>query len=432
MKILAAENRAKYASENRAKYTAENRVTFASENRVTGESAENTDGHVSIPASAHAASRDGASCDGANRDVAGRGVASRGVASRDVANRGVANRGVANRDVANRGVANRGVANRDVANRGVANRGVANRDVAGRSASVARLLAVLALTAVMCAGCSLAPNGGHYPLGGFFDYVMLVITGIFIGAMGTMIGAGGGFMLVPILLLVYRMSPQHAIATSSVVVFLNALSGTFSYANQKRVDYELGLKFSVFAVPGTIVGALIAQRFSLPVFSAVFALVLALLSYSLLFKGEFYLVCAKSGIMPAERYVFDTAGQTHTYAPDLSIGYAGSVLVGLMSGLLGIGGGLIHVPLMNFMAIPIHVAAATSHFIITITGFFAVVVFAGLGKIDLDYAAFLSIGSILGAYYGAKLALISKPDVIKKTIAILLAFIAMRLFMNIT
>lgn len=297
-----------------------------------------------------------------------------------------------------------------------------------------RLIAIAApavLAAAMCAGCSLAPNGGHYPVGGFLDFVLLVATGMFIGAVGTMIGAGGGFMLVPILLLVYRMSPQHAIATSSVVVFLNALSGTFSYANQKRVDYELGVKFSVFAVPGTIIGALIAQKFSLPVFSAVFALVLALLSYSLLFKGEFYLVCANSRMMPAERFVRDTTGKTHAYSPDLSIGYAGSVLVGLMSGLLGIGGGLIHVPLMNFMGIPIHLAAATSHFIITITGFFAVVVFAGLGKIDLDYAVFLSIGSILGAYYGAKLALMSKPEVIKKTIAILLAFIAMRLLMNI-
>jgi hypothetical protein len=290
---------------------------------------------------------------------------------------------------------------------------------------------IMALAAAICTGCSGVSNGDHYPVSGFFDFILLILTGITVGAIGTMIGAGGGFMLVPILLLFYKMSPQHAIATSSVVVFLNALSGTFSYANQKRVDYELGVKFSVFAVPGTIIGALIAQKFSLPVFSAVFALVLALLSYSLLFKGEFYLVCANSRMMPAERFVCDTTGRTHAYAPDLSIGYGGSVLVGLISGLLGIGGGLIHVPLMNFMGIPIHVAAATSHFIITITGFFAVVVFAGLGKIDLDYSIFLSIGSILGAYYGAKLSLMSKPDFIKKTIAILLAVIAMRLFMNL-
>jgi len=90
-----------------------------------------------------------------------------------------------------------------------------------------------------------------------------------------------------------------------------------------------------------------------------------------------------------------------------------------------------HVPLMNFLGIPIHIAAATSHFIIVITSFFGVIVFAGLKTIDIDYAVFLGVGSIAGAYLGARMAIFTRSDVIKRVIALILVLVVLKLITGV-
>ncbi len=271
----------------------------------------------------------------------------------------------------------------------------------------------------------------HITLDGLWDVIKVVIVGLFVGFLGTMIGAGGGFLLVPIFLIFYNFTPQHAIGTSTAVVFLNALSGTFSYIEQKRIDYELGVKFSVIAVVGVIIGAFLTQALNFLVFSIMFSILLIVLSYSMVFMEDFSLVCEKTAQQPKKRVLNDAYGQIHTYAPDLSVGFGGSFIVGILSGLLGIGGGLLHVPLMSFIGIPIHVAAATSHFIVVITSFFGVLAFIGLHTIDFDYAIFVGVGTILGAVFGAKAAKQTNAVVIKKIIAFLLIFMALKLLLNL-
>lgn len=272
---------------------------------------------------------------------------------------------------------------------------------------------------------------GHYIITTVPELVLLIISGILVGILGTLIGAGGGFLLVPTLIIFFGFSPQHAIGTSLGIVFLNALSGTFSYIAQKRIDYELGVKFAVVAVPGVILGAVMTQTFSLNVFSIIFGLLLILMAYLLLFTKEFYIVCRNAIEAPKTRVLCDAIGQVHTYTPDLSIGFAGSFFVGVISGLFGIGGGIIHVPLMNFIRIPIHIATATSHFIIVITSLFGAIIFMGLKEIDYDYSLFIGIGTIFGAYWGAKIAIITGSEVIKKIIGFVLLLLALKLIFNV-
>lgn len=292
-------------------------------------------------------------------------------------------------------------------------------------------LLLLAVCAIFADSAYSAQAPTHVPITGSVDALIVIITGVIIGAIGTLVGAGGGFLHVPILLIFYGFSPIHAIATSTVAVFLNALSGTFSYIHQEKIDYELGVKFAVFAVPGVLVGSLTAQYFNVVIFSLLFAAVLTALSYSLLFMKNFQLVCSNNESEIKTRVIRDSTGGLHTFSPDLSIGYGGSFLVGIISGLFGIGGGLIHVPLMNFIGIPIHIAAATSHFIITITSFFGILIFIALKAVDLDYSIFLGVGVILGAYYGARLAMLTAPAVIKNIIAVMLIIVAVRLIIGI-
>ena len=89
------------------------------------------------------------------------------------------------------------------------------------------------------------------------EYLWLLPLGLLIGAFGTLIGAGGGFVLVPILLLVHPNEKTELItAISLAVVFFNALSGSLAYARMKRVDYKSGILFSIATIPGAILGAL--------------------------------------------------------------------------------------------------------------------------------------------------------------------------------
>ena len=272
---------------------------------------------------------------------------------------------------------------------------------------------------------------GHNAVADIPEALLLMGFGVAIGIIGTLIGAGGGFLHVPMLMIMYNFSPQHAIGTSIAVVFLNALSGTFSYMAQKKIDYEIGLKFSVVAVPGVFIGAAAAQSFSLFSFSIVFGLFLLVLSYFLLTEMKLNLVRKRVEDSPETRILQDASGEVYHYAPDMPVGLFASFFVGIVSGLFGIGGGIIHVPLMySVLGVPVHLATAISHFILAITAFFGMLCFIGLHQVDMSFAMLLGIGTILGAYYGARLSLKTHPRVIKKIVAFCLFLLSMKLLFS--
>ena len=296
------------------------------------------------------------------------------------------------------------------------------------------LSALLGWMMFLVAGSAMAapPIPAEHATLGILGAIIVFHTGILIGVIGTLIGAGGGFIHVPVLIIFYGFSPQHAIGTSMAVVMLNAISGTFAYIAQKRIDYEIGIKYAVAASPGVLVGALLSQLFTVSSFSIIFSLLLMILSYYLFSGKEFYVVRTKVAQAPNTRYLKDATGEEFSYAPDMSVGFSASILIGIFSGLFGIGGGIIHVPLMySVLGIPVHIATATSHFILAITSFLGFIVFVGLGCVDLDYAVLLGIGTIIGASFGARLSLKTHPYVIKKVIALCLFLLALRLLMDV-
>ena len=86
--------------------------------------------------------------------------------------------------------------------------------------------------------------------------VLLCLLGFAVGVFGTLVGAGGGFILTPVLLLIYPQStPALITAISLIVVFFNAGSGSLAYARQKRIDYRSGVVFALCTLPGSVLGA---------------------------------------------------------------------------------------------------------------------------------------------------------------------------------
>src|SRR5262245_52869321 len=119
------------------------------------------------------------------------------------------------------------------------------------------------------------------------EYLWLFPLGILIGAFGTLIGAGGGFILVPILLLLYPKEPAELVtAISLAVVFFNALSGSFAYARMKRVDYKSGIFFSIATIPGAVIGALATAYIPRRIFDLMFGVLMIIAAIMLWLSSE--------------------------------------------------------------------------------------------------------------------------------------------------
>lgn len=249
-----------------------------------------------------------------------------------------------------------------------------------------------------------------------------------------MVGAGGGFLIVPYLLLVKHATPDQAAGTSIAVVFLNALSGTIAYVRQKRVDYRAGVWFAIATVPGAIGGAFLSSAFSGRTFDMVFALCLLMIAAYLLWRPvneNDHARTFRPGRWAHERILVDAHGETHRYAYDLRLGIALSVLVGFLSSVLGIGGGIIHVPaLIHLLGFPAHLATATSHFILAITALIGATTHASLGHVLGKPALFMGIGVVAGAQVGARYGQRIKGPLLIRMLSFALIIVALRLVLR--
>jgi uncharacterized membrane protein YfcA len=262
-------------------------------------------------------------------------------------------------------------------------------------------------------------------------WALLCVIGLFVGAFGTLVGAAGGFILVPILLFLYPDETPATITSITLsVAFFNALSGSIAYGRLKRIDYRSGLIFSFASVPGAIIGASITSILSRGIFQILFGATLLLAAGYLMVRPERNSVTNIATRGHTKRVITDRKNNVFNYSYSLIRGITIAFGVGLISGLLGIGGGIIHVPaLTQFLCFPTHIATATSHFVVAITTFAAVIthVVTGAFTEGVHRAAVLSAGAIIGAQVGARLSQKVSGVLIVRLLAAGLAMVAIRL-----
>lgn len=229
----------------------------------------------------------------------------------------------------------------------------------------------------------------------------LVLLGFGVGTLGTLIGAGGGFILVPALILLYPAEkPEILTALSLSVVFFNALSGTIAYARMKRIDYKSGILFTIAGIPGALLGAHTVAYLPRRAFEVLFSvLMMGVAGYLMWRPGR----DEAHDAPPAP----DPEARTRFLTKRLKVGMVLSLFVGYIANLLGIGGGIIHVPAMiHLLKFPVHVATATSHFILTFLALAGTAEHAAQGAYasTARHAAFLALGAVMGAQVGARLS----------------------------
>lgn len=266
------------------------------------------------------------------------------------------------------------------------------------------------------------------------NFAFLIPIGLLVGCFGTLIGAGGGFILVPVLLLLYpHENPDVITGISLAVVFFNSLSGSITYSRLKRIDYKSGIIFAIATMPGSIIGSLTTSYVPRRIFDEIFGIMMIIMGAFLVLRKK----NSKNGNVEIKknyvrRTLIDSDGIKYVYSYNPVIGIVLSVIVGFLSSFLGIGGGIIHVPaLVNLLNFPVHIATATSHFILVMMSFTGSIVhlFDGvLTKGFLKIAA-LAIGVIFGAPIGAMLSKKLKGQIIIKSLAIALALAGVRIFL---
>jgi len=228
-------------------------------------------------------------------------------------------------------------------------------------------------------------------------------------------------------------SPAVITSITLTVAFFNALSGSIAYFRLKRVDIKSGLLFALTAVPGAIVGAYIINYLNRDIFQYVFGSVLLLVSFYLLLRpgkklsGGFLLKWQTSC------HVTDRQGNLHNYSYNFPLGMVIAFFIGVVAGLLGIGGGIIHVPILTqILCFPVHIATATSHFIVAITTFAAIDTHLvdGTFTSDVGVAMVLSAGAVIGAQFGALLSQRVSGLLIVRLLAVGLVIVALRLLIT--
>ncbi len=254
----------------------------------------------------------------------------------------------------------------------------------------------------------------------------LALMATAVGCVAAMVGAGGGFLVVPMLVLVWGISAQEAAGTSLLMIVFTSSSSTIAYHAQGRIDYLLGLILAAGTVPGALLGASAATHLKSEVLSGLLGIFLLGISIRMLIARE--LPDRRPDPRRGTRTKVDAHGHIFEY-PRISplalpAGFAG----GLASGLFGIGGGVLIVPLIRLgMGIPMHIASATSMFMMIFTSIAGASTHAYLGNVRVRYAIPLCLGIVVGTQIGAFLARRTRAKALERILGVCLSIIGGRL-----
>ena len=228
---------------------------------------------------------------------------------------------------------------------------------------------------------------------------LLVVLGFFAGLLGALTGIGGGILLSPVLALHFGIPIRQAIGTSLVAVITTSAASSSVHLQRHTTDIRLGMTLELATAFGAAVTAYLVGYFNRNVLEGLFAGFLLYSSINILLRGG----KVKTHEMPP-----DQNGETAIppYEPQrYPLGLGLSLIAGGLSGLLGIGGGPIKVPVMFiFMNVPLMVATATSNFMIGVTAAASAIVYYRRGDILVNIAAPLAVGVFVGSLLGARLA----------------------------
>ena len=241
------------------------------------------------------------------------------------------------------------------------------------------------------------------------QFIGVGLAAVFASTFGSMLGLGGGVFLVPLLTLFFGIDPKVAVGASAVCVVTNSVVGSSVHIRSGFTNLKLSMLLQVTTATGAIVGALVALRVDASVINVVLGVVLIYSALSMLRQRRLEPQApAKEAPDPFHLRASFVDPATHRMIEYLPIRIEPGLVIsggaGVLSGMLGIGGGAIQVPLMNLlMRAPVKAAAGTSSFMVGMTAVATAAVFYAHDQIDPRVVVPAMIGIFLGAKLGSQL-----------------------------
>lgn len=281
--------------------------------------------------------------------------------------------------------------------------------------------------------------------------------GLFAGWLGAVVGIGGGIVIVPALVLAFGFDTKVAVSSSLVAVVATSAAAGSAYASSGQLNMRLALTLEMATTVGGIVGGVVAALVAGSLLDGLFAGVMLVTAFLVLRGRDGRGAAGRSE--PASVQDADTRARAHAHATlggrlgweerehlggayrdhalgtlvvyravRLWVGWAVSFGAGLLSGLLGVGGGFLKVPAMHLgMKVPIKVSAATSNFMIGVTAVASLFVYFARGDVLPYVAAPIALGIALGAYAGAKSSQRVSSRVLGRVLGLVLLFVAVQM-----
>jgi uncharacterized membrane protein YfcA len=257
--------------------------------------------------------------------------------------------------------------------------------------------------------------------------LLLLLSGLLAGAFGALLGLGGGILIVPILTLGFGVPLAAAVGTSLICVIATSTGAAAINVRAGRADVRLGITLGAGTVLGALTGAVVAGFLPDRVLAGLFAALLAYTAFTML-RRLLGVSAVDDDDSPLDPAVPDGphAPSYRTHRLPLAIG--GSFLAGNVSGLLGVGGGVVTVPLVHLvMGAPMRIAVTTSNFMIGITAAAGAYAYLFRGDVDPRLAAPVVIGVAGGAALGAAISARLRSSWLTGLFVVVVVYVAFRM-----
>lgn len=277
---------------------------------------------------------------------------------------------------------------------------------------------------------------------GAYEISILITAGFFIGIIGGLFGIGGGLFSVPLFYFVFGFDMHQSIAASLAAIAASSAVTTATKINSGMVSLRLAKVLEAPSVVGAVFGALVIGALPVNLLKILFCIVGFVMAFNML-RNPFKKAIGrkvKDHFIPentrgefADRYREASSGRTVFYeARRVKPASAISFSAGFLSSILGIGGGVINVPLINqFCKCPVKVASATSGYMLGVTAAAASAVYFAKGYIVPDMTLMFVVGVMAGAWLGMNMLIKIKPILVELFFSLLLIATTLKMLLSI-
>lgn len=276
----------------------------------------------------------------------------------------------------------------------------------------------------------------------FIHIIFLILFGVFVGILGSVMGVGGGVFIVPFLTLVFHIPIKYAIAVSLVSIIATSSSVASVNVEKGLANVRLGTILEIPMAAGSIISTLIMMKMNSSILQLLFGFMILPVAGSMYLKSQ--KEKKKKKILgqnqednkndpKSVRYFDHSEGREIAYSvKKIKTAFAFSFLGGAMSGLFGLGGGIVQVPVMNIICkVPMKAATATSNFMIGLSACASVIILFKEGYVLNELAVFMVIGVVIGGILGMKFLNKTKNHTLQAIFSFLLMIVSFKMIWSV-